>query len=144
MTLRVLLVEDDEADAYVATRKIAGDVTVVRSLREALDVSGDGYDCIALDLGLPDASGSEALEAMLREAHCPVVVLTGQPGATDDALRLGAQDILNKGDASADRLRAAIRKAVVRYESSGSQLREARLRGVERTLNGLLGALGHD
>jgi CheY-like chemotaxis protein len=80
----VLLVEDDHVDAFLVSellREEAAPVQIRRaqSLHEGLDLLGaEPFDCVLLDLGLPDASGLDALER-LREAapHVAHLVLTG-------------------------------------------------------------------
>src|SRR4051794_18820411 len=80
--LRVLLVEDDEGDAFLVRELLAeANVPVI------LEVAGDmatarpriaSVQCVLLDLGLPDISGLDALRAVLRESRSVAVcVLTG-------------------------------------------------------------------
>jgi len=62
----LLLVEDDEIQTMSIRELIGnGDVktTVVASGREALAaIESTKYDCMVLDLGLPDMPGTELLE----------------------------------------------------------------------------------
>ncbi|HEY2636190.1 MAG TPA: diguanylate cyclase, partial [Solirubrobacteraceae bacterium] len=75
------------------------------------------FDCLLLDLSLPDADGLEAVE-QVRDADpaVPIVVLTGN----DDerigvrAVKAGAQDYLIKGRADGVQLSRAIRYAIER------------------------------
>ena len=65
-TLRVLLVEDDEGDAFLVRELLldAGsqvELLRARSVSEASAVLPGDVDCVLLDLGLPDASGLDAL-----------------------------------------------------------------------------------
>ncbi|MBP2329859.1 serine phosphatase RsbU (regulator of sigma subunit) [Kibdelosporangium banguiense] len=101
--LRVLLVEDDDGDAFLVTELLAdlSEHIVVRRVDTlASAVSAPlRADCVLLDLQLPDAVGLTAL-TRLRQ-HSPetaVVVLTGQ---RDEAIGVaavaaGAQDYLVK------------------------------------------------
>jgi len=82
---RLLVVEDNPAEQF-SIRELLDyddiDISVVASGKEALTaVSEDGFDCVVLDLRLPDLSGFEVLER-LRDtpalSDLPVVVFTGK------------------------------------------------------------------
>jgi serine phosphatase RsbU (regulator of sigma subunit) len=117
--LHVLLVEDDEADAYLVRElldeaKADIDLAVATSLAEARERIG-GVDCVLLDLGLPDAQGLDGLRRLLMIAPA-VCVLTG---IGDDhlgsaAVAQGAQDYLIKGQVDGVLLARSIRYAVER------------------------------
>jgi serine phosphatase RsbU (regulator of sigma subunit) len=119
--LRVLLVEDDDADAFLVTELFdeagaAVDVTVARSLAEARFLLR-GIDCVLLDLGLPDAQGLDGLRRLLAVSRRPAVcVLTGHGdehlGAA--AMAEGAQDYLIKGQVDGILLARSVRYAVER------------------------------
>jgi serine phosphatase RsbU (regulator of sigma subunit) len=140
----VLLVEDDHGDAFLVSellREEAAPVEVRRaqSLHEGIDLLGQElFDCVLLDLGLPDASGLAALDR-LREAapHVAHLVLTGdrddQRGI--DAVAAGAQDYLVKGSVDGDGLRRAILYAVERRQADSvrQQLRAAEILAEEAT-----------
>lgn len=110
--LGLLLVEDDDGDALLVQDELAerlphGRITRTRSLRDALSALGPGIDCVPLDLGLPDASGLDAV-ARLR-AHAPAIPLIVLTGLDDEAagvmaLQAGAQDYLVKGSVDGDQL----------------------------------------
>jgi len=124
--LRLLLVEDDEGDAFLVSELLRAEdpsivVRHVRSLGEAVQaLASDPPDCVLLDLGLPDASGLDALER-LRAVHPGVaqLVLTGdrdvQRGV--DAVAAGAQDYLIKGNVDGEDLRRAVLYAVERRQA---------------------------
>ncbi|HMJ78990.1 MAG TPA: hypothetical protein VK507_23595, partial [Iamia sp.] len=64
----VLLVEDDDGDALLVEELVldAGEAIAlhrVRTLAEAV-ISARGAQCALVDLGLPDASGLEAVAAL--------------------------------------------------------------------------------
>ena len=142
--VRVLLVEDDHGDAFLVSellREEGAPVAVHRaqSLAEGLALlASESFDCVLLDLGLPDASGLVALER-LREAapHLPHLVLTGdrddQRGI--DAVAAGAQDYIVKGSLGGDGLRRAIIYAVERRQADSvrQQLRAAEILAEEAT-----------
>ena len=81
--LRILLVEDDEGDAFLVRELLldAGsdiDLVRVRSLAEATGAIGADVDCVLLDLGLPDATGLDGLRSVLElSPNIAVLVLTG-------------------------------------------------------------------
>ncbi|MCD9623743.1 PP2C family protein-serine/threonine phosphatase [Rhabdothermincola salaria] len=124
---RILLVEDDDGDALLVEVLLEEafpdgvEIDRARDVAEAvahLDAHRPGSTwCALVDLGLPDAEGLDALQAVRRAApRDPVVVLTG---LADDAKGLaavaaGAQDYLVKGKVQAEDLRRAVRYAVER------------------------------
>ncbi|MHC4480472.1 MAG: response regulator [Planctomycetota bacterium] len=106
--LSVLLIEDDEEDAYIARRaftegRIANPLHVVRTGEEALDYlgqrgryaepgAGPRPGLILLDLNLPGLSGRELLKHVKTEPslrRIPVVVLTT---SSEEADVLGCYD----------------------------------------------------
>ncbi|WP_372729599.1 diguanylate cyclase domain-containing protein, partial [Nocardioides sp.] len=110
--------EDDDDQAFLLRRQmrdqLAGGLDMVRvgSLREALvELGNRSVRCVMLDLSLPDASGMEALTAIRAASpDVAVVVLTGTDN--DDvgrqALALGAQDYLVKGQHGPDVVRRSV------------------------------------
>ena len=108
----VLIVEDDNKCQVAITSLI--DTEVVK-----IDISGSGYDafeklkkekydCIILDLTLPDMSGLELLKKLKLDKVDipPVVVYTGQELEKEehDELRLYSSAIVIKGSDSSERL----------------------------------------
>lgn len=119
---RVLLVEDDDADAMIVSDLLVEAWPVLAidraiELKDAEQRLHDSVDCVLLDLGLPDALGIEAVRR-LRQADpdMPVVVLTGDADEHRgiQALGAGAQDYLIKGTISGASLARAIRHSVQR------------------------------
>ncbi|MEU8001373.1 fused response regulator/phosphatase [Catellatospora sp. NPDC049111] len=147
--LRVLLVEDDEGDAFLVEELLreqdaAIQLTVARTLRDARDQMGE-VDCILLDLGLPDAQGIDGLRRVLAAAPgTAVCVLTGQQDAHIGitAVAEGAQDYLVKGQVDGALLERSVQYAVERKyaEENARRLREVELRQAEsaRLERGLL------
>jgi serine phosphatase RsbU (regulator of sigma subunit) len=147
--LRVLLVEDDDGDAVLVTALLDEvgapvDVTRARTAREAVALL-PGFDCVLLDLGLPDASGLDGLRRILERAgQAAVLVLTGHDDEERgiQALAVGAQDYLVKGQVDGSLLLRGIRYAIERRraEDTHRQLREERLLAQEtaRLERGLL------
>ncbi|WBB48983.1 fused response regulator/phosphatase [Verrucosispora sp. WMMA2044] len=147
--LRVLLVEDDEGDAFLVGELLAEtnsgiDLLVATSLSEARRRIA-GVDCVLLDLGLPDAQGLDGLRQVLEmSGSAAVCVLTGR---TDEHLGIvavaeGAQDYLVKGQVDGVLLTRALRYAVERKraDENARRLREVELRQAEsaRLERGLL------
>ena len=124
--LRILLVEDDPADARLIReflneeRSIRFELMHAPRLEDAVRaLSEQRFDAILLDLGLPDACGLEALVPINTLApDVPVVVLTGNQDqdAAVRAVKAGAQDYLVKGESDARLLARSIRYAVERKQ----------------------------
>lgn len=144
MGRRVLLVEDDPADAFLVGELLAEvdpdlRLTVVPSLDEVVRLRLlEGCECVLLDLGLPGSQGLDGLRTLLRaDPWAAVCVLTG----LDDehlgvaAVAAGAQDYLVKGKVDGQLLIRAIRYAVERRraETSVLRLREEQLVAAEST-----------
>jgi serine phosphatase RsbU (regulator of sigma subunit) len=124
---RIVLVEDDDGDALLVESLIdetflgSCDIVRARTLAEAKALLANQPAslswCALVDLGLPDAHGLEALEVLRRVApNDPLVVMTGR---ADDALGLqavavGAQDYLVKGQVEPSNLRRSIGYALER------------------------------
>jgi len=122
--LRVLLVEDNAADARLIQESLAErseepfDLETVDTLEMGLKrLSTGGIDAMLLDLGLPDSFGAETFaRAKARALGVAIIILTG---LNDDSLALklvqgGAQDFLAKVDVSGNNLTRAILYAVER------------------------------
>jgi len=110
---RLLVVEDNPAE-QLSIRELLGyddiDVTVVSTGEAALGaVHQQGFDCVVLDLRLPDMSGFEVLE-QLRDTptlnDLPVVVFTGKELSPEEDARLHmlARSVVVKDVESPERL----------------------------------------
>lgn len=128
--LHVLLVEDDDGDAILVEELLAdADLTVrlhrVRTLDDALEsLQGGRFDCVLLDLGLPDSVGLSGVERLRSGANPPaLVVLTGHSGVDlgVQAVAAGADDYLVKGGVEPDLLSRSVRYAVQRRMSAEQQ-----------------------
>jgi len=110
---RLLVVEDNPAE-QLSVRELLGsddiDIDVADSGASALRILEDvNYDCVVLDLRLPDMSGFEVLETLRdnpRLKDLPVVVFTGRElSAEEDAqLRTLARSVVVKNVESPERL----------------------------------------
>ncbi len=133
---RILLIEDDDGDAFLVEELLneaGAGVTMQRArlLAEARKLIRDAA-CVLLDLGLPDSQGLEGLRWLLeQEPEAAVVVLTGlaDEHLGEDAVRAGAQDYLVKGEVTGQMLHRVIRYAVERrrWDETQRQLQAARL-----------------
>ncbi|HUR25506.1 MAG TPA: response regulator, partial [Candidatus Thermoplasmatota archaeon] len=121
---RLLVVEDDPffrrfvLAALQEARMVHVEAGTAASLAEALHaLASRPFDCVLLDLGLPDSTGLATVQAVLDCAPAvPVVVLTGEEDGelADHALQAGAQDFLEKTQLEPSSLGRAIRHAVDR------------------------------
>jgi len=112
----LLLVEDDEAQRKAVVDLVGGDdvqVTEVGTAKEALAaVSRGNFDCMVLDLGLPDMSGLDLLAEMKKQAgarsrpRVPVIVYTAKDLTRKEETQLKklAQTIIVKDVRSPERL----------------------------------------
>jgi serine phosphatase RsbU (regulator of sigma subunit) len=147
--IRLLLVEDDDGDARLVQDDLAerlprARVTRARTLADALAALARTIDCMLLDLGLPDASGLDAVARLSSRAPgTPLIVLTGldDEAAGVTAVEAGAQDYLVKGIVSGDQLARSIRYAIGRRQAEAAErnllLAEAQAREVARLERGL-------
>jgi serine phosphatase RsbU (regulator of sigma subunit) len=150
LPVQVLLVEDDEGDAFLVRELLLeaeSDVELVRArtLAEASLLLPGVIDCVLLDLGLPDAAGLDGLRRVLElSPNLAVLVLTGlaDEHRGTEAVAVGAQDYLVKGSIDGQLLTRAIRYAVERKRADESVRRlyasEARAAENARLERGLL------
>lgn len=125
LPIGLLLVEDSPADARLlneSLRELPGAedavIRVVRSLAEAkTELARFSFTCVLLDLGLPDGRGIDNIQ-VLREVDrsVAIVVLTGNDDErlASEAIRLGAQDYLVKGQYDASKILRLLRHAIQR------------------------------
>jgi len=123
-TLRVLIVDDNDADRMVYKRFI-GRFPGYEKIFLERDSGADGFiayeqegiDCILVDLHLPDMTGLEFLAEFKNrfgENACPIVMLTGQ-GSEEEAvtaMKEGAHDYLSKIRLTPENLNRAIDNAI--------------------------------
>lgn len=117
----ILIVEDDPVHeelvrSLLQSHGLGCRWLVAGTLAEARERLADGgVDVVLLDLGLPDSEGLETLRALTPRSPStpPIVVVTGH-GALDDvpqAIRIGAQDFLIKGEFKGPRLVSVVTAA---------------------------------
>ncbi|BDG05485.1 response regulator [Anaeromyxobacter oryzae] len=141
-TRRVLVVEDAEAqrESLRALLQSEGvEIVPVATAGEALGELRSGtFDCMVLDVGLPDISGYELLERMSEDAAFsfpPVIVYTGRALSAEEEVRLRrySTSVVIKGARSPERLLDEVTLFMHRVEASLPReqqrlLREARNR----------------
>lgn len=147
MLIRVLLIEDDQADAFLiqellseaAAKNKSGAIEAtirhVERLAEALRLVGEEeFDIVISDLGLPDSQGLATIKQLAAGVRqIPIVVMTGLDDQRSgyEAVNAGAQDYLVKGQVSGEMLVRSIRYAMERKrienekEQAIVELREA-------------------
>ncbi|WP_228076542.1 HAMP domain-containing protein [Novilysobacter ciconiae] len=110
---RLLVVEDNAAERMSIKELISHDdidIDTVGTGEEALRLMREGrYDCVLLDLRLPDMTGFELLDSIQAESELrdvPVVVFTGKDLTADDDRRLRkvAKSVVIKDVESPERL----------------------------------------
>ncbi|SFG67458.1 response regulator [Pseudomonas sp. NFACC45] len=134
---RVLLVEDDDLQRDSITRLIGDDdieITAVGLAQQALDLlRSNVYDCMIIDLKLPDMLGNDLLKRMSTEDICsfpPVIVYTGRNLTRDEEaeLRKYSRSIIIKGARSPERLLDEVTLFLHKVESRLSHERQRMLR----------------
>jgi len=110
---RVLIVEDDAVQREAVAKLLAADDVVIETAGDAQEclqkLKGQTYDCMVLDLALPDSSGFALLETLSREdafSFPPVIVYTGRDlsAQEEQQLRRYSHSIIIKGAKSPERL----------------------------------------
>jgi diguanylate cyclase (GGDEF)-like protein len=134
-SLKVLVVEDSAADARLLREALRDaqapvDLDFVSTLAEAeRSVREANYDCVLLDLALPDANGIDNVQR-IRAANRSqtVVIMTGLDSeeAALGTLQRGAQDYLVKGRYDGAFILRVVRRAMERNRvlNEVDQLRE--------------------
>ncbi|EZP67482.1 response regulator [Pseudomonas sp. RIT357] len=134
---RVLLVEDDDLQRDSIARLIGDDdieITDVGYAQAALELLRTNvYDCMIIDLKLPDMLGNELLKRMATEDICsfpPVIVYTGRNLTRDEEaeLRKYSRSIIIKGARSPERLLDEVTLFLHKVESQLSHDRQKMLK----------------
>ncbi|MDE1167978.1 MAG: response regulator [Pseudomonas sp.] len=133
----ILLVEDDDLQRESIARLIGDEdieITAVGLAQEALDLLRENvYDCMIIDLKLPDMLGNDLLKRMSTEEICafpPVIVYTGRNMTRDEEAELlkYSRSIIIKGARSPERLLDEVTLFLHKVESQLSQERQKMLK----------------
>lgn len=135
--LRILIVEDDLIDRKMLERLLAQSSLGRCAVQNAERLAGavellqnHPFDVVLLDLGLPDSQGMESAVRLQAQApQTPIIVLSGLDDANvaTQAVQIGVQDYLIKGQVDASLLMRAIRYALERKKAE-RQLQATELR----------------
>lgn len=106
--INILLVEDNPGDQFLLSELLRssgfqeGAISVTASMKEALSLlEQTKVDIVLLDLTLPDSTGIDSFLALEKYIQMvPIVILSGMSDmkVALDAINMGAQDYLIKGD----------------------------------------------
>src|SRR6266567_4420021 len=135
MAARILIVDDDPVQRRLLdnmVRKFGHEPAIAESGEQAAAMlaSGERFDCVVLDLVMPDLDGLGVL-ARMREAGStvPVIVQTAHGGIDNvvTAMRAGAADFVVK-PVGAERLAVSLRNALAASALEGELARLKRSR----------------
>jgi CheY-like chemotaxis protein len=138
----VLVVEDAAAQREALTHLLGSEGVEILSVGTAQDALAQlrarSFDCMVLDLGLPDMTGYELLERMSADdafSSPPVIVYTGRALSPEEELKLRrySKTVVIKGARSPERLLDEVTLFIHRVEATlppeqQQLLREARNR----------------
>jgi diguanylate cyclase (GGDEF)-like protein len=120
----VLLIEDSPEWALIAEQRLLRELNGCAKVLHHDSLEGakgtlleGGFDCVLLDLMLPDSAGLETVRGVrTRAPQAPIVVLSGEDDESIAlrAMHMGAQDYLVKGRADGYQLCRAVKYAVER------------------------------
>lgn len=126
--MKILVIEDDNELREIISRSLTAERYVVETAatyREARQKAfGYEYDCILLDIMLPDGNGLKILSEMKRnDKDVNVIILSAKDSLDDkvEGLNLGADDYLPKPFHLAE-LHARIKSVLRRKQRDGQQL----------------------
>ncbi|MBA3970754.1 MAG: PAS domain-containing protein, partial [Bacteroidetes bacterium] len=124
--INILLVEDNPGDARLLdvylkeTFSTSFALITTDLLAKGLELmESHSFDVIILDLSLPDSRGLDTFKRVQSHSpQTPVIVLTGYEAESIgiNAMKLGAQDFLVKGDVSGKDLTRSINYSIERFK----------------------------
>jgi len=146
--ISVLLIEDNEADAYLVSESLANSqpprfkITHRDRLSSGLAcLSHESFDLVLVDLSLPDSDGFETFRRVRESSpSIPIVVLTGRDDQdlANKTAREGGQDYLLKRSTGGELLKRLMRQAIDR-----KRIEEA-LKKADTRKNEFLAMLAHE
>jgi len=120
---KILIVEDRFADVEITKKNLGRFMSldaldIARTTQQALEkLSKDSFDCILLDLNLPDSIGPSSISEIL-DVHprIPIIVLTGFASQVtiEEAMKAGARKVISKNGMDSALLREALQAAMPR------------------------------
>ncbi len=126
--MKILVIEDEPDMLDNMVQSLQREMYIVEtardysSARDKLDVYN--YDCILLDVGLPDGSGLEILKELRKEGKDGGVIIVSAKDSLDDKVKgldLGADDYLPKPFHLAE-LHARVKSVIRRKTLGGSSI----------------------
>jgi DNA-binding response OmpR family regulator len=126
--MKILIIEDEPELRNVIQQSLEKELFIVETAKDyksGLDkiISFD-YDCILLDVMLPDGNGIDLLKSLKKEGKSDSVIIISAKDSLDDkvaGLDLGADDYLTKPFHLAE-LHARIKSVLRRNNHNGQQL----------------------
>jgi len=109
----ILIIEDDQGNRKATTNLLENSGIEITSVDTGkagcIEILTNKYDCVILDLGLPDMSGFEVLKKVSEESNLilpPFIIYTGKEISDDEQKELQkySSTIVIKGVGSAERL----------------------------------------
>lgn len=101
--MKILIIEDEKELADSISEYLSGEnylCEFARTFNQALDkIESFNYDCILLDIMLPDGNGMNVLEELKMQSKQDGVIIISAKDALDDkikGLQIGADDYLTK------------------------------------------------
>ena len=142
---RALLVEDNQDHANILIgflsqiESISLDIEITPRLDQAVNRIEEGtFDIILLDLMLPDSRGMKTFYKLHEQVpEIPIVVITAlnDQEMGIEAVRMGAQDYLVKGNIDSVMLSRAIQYAIVRQQNDANLRRLALIDDLTKLYN---------
>lgn len=122
--MKLLLVEDSDADAYLFTESIEEsnftcEIIRVSTVAEAKDeLNENSVDIVCLDLSLPDSTDKTPYQFIRFYANIPFVILTGldDEDLANNLINHGAQDYILKGEYASARIVKSLSFAMERHK----------------------------